>query len=307
MKILKYFYFFMVIIMLNTILVGQILASENVKFQHKEIRDLVKLVANAVRLIEVHGEKVFPDFRKKGSIWFNDKNYIFVDDMSGTEVVNPAFPQIEGKNIIDLQDKWGKYIVRDYLREVCTYGKNKKSGWFHYIWPNPMNGELSWKTTYVMKAISPVTKTEYVVGSGLYNVRMEKAFMIEAVEEASRLILTRGTTRAFEIIKSKGERFFYNDTYVFVSNKKGEELANPIFPEIRRNDVLTIQDMEKKFVFKELLEIAESKEGSGWFVSVWNSEDPENTVPNYKITYIKAITVNKELLIIGTSAPLEDF
>jgi signal transduction histidine kinase len=282
------------------------IGDDDVKFQYKETKDLMKVVESACKMIEIYGEKVFPEFRKKGSAWFNDNNYVFVDDMSGTEIVNPAFPDMEGKNIIDLQDKWGKYVVKDYLREVYKYGKNKKSGWFHYIWPNPKNGKLAWKSIYVMSAVSPTTKTEYVVGSGLYNLRMERAFMIEAVEDAAQTILKKGLKKGCDVIKSKAEEFFYKNTYVFVSNARAEELANPIFPEIDADNIWMIQDMERNYVYKEFLKIAKSKEGSGWFVSVWEPEH-KNDIPKYKITYIKSITIDNELLVLGTSAPLQDF
>jgi len=166
---------------------------------------------------------------------------------------------------------------------------------------------MSWKSTCVMLAKSPITQTEYVVGSGIYDLRMEKGFMVQAVEDAAKLILKKGTKKAFKLIESKGEEFFYKNTYVFVTNQKGDELANPVFPEIDRRDIWNIQDMERNFVFKEFVKIAKSKSGNGWFASAWPPDDPNSSIPKYVITYIKSIVVDKKMLITGTSVPLDDF
>ena len=296
---------FIVCILTNVAYAG----SGKVKFEYKETKDLVKFVNNAAELINLYGEVAFDEFRRKDGPWYKDNKYIFVDDMTGVEVVNPAFPNLEGKNIIDLQDKWGKFIVKDYIREVYKYGKNKPNGWFHYLWPRPDNGKLAWKTTYVARAVSPIgTKTEYVVGSGIYDMKMEKAFMADAVDDAVKVIQTKGKDKGLEMIKSKSEEFFYKNTYVFVTDEKGKELANTVFPflPVQPKDLWAIQDMERNYVFREFVKIAKN-EKSGWLVSVWTPEEKDLNIPVFRNTYIRGIRVNDELLIVGTTAILDKF
>jgi signal transduction histidine kinase len=308
MKLIKKFiiYISLFILPISFLIANEPPAPE--KYMHKETKDLVKFVEHAAELVSKYGEKSFDEFRAKNSMWFHDNTYIFIDDMTGVEVVNPAFPDMEGKNLIDIQDKWGKFIVRDYIREVYKYGKNQKSGWYHYLWPKPDTGEIAWKTSYIVRAVSPSTKKEYVVGSGIYNMKMEKAFMVSAVEDAVQLILKnkkgRGIQKAFDLIKSKSESFFYKNTYVFVTNEKGEELANPVFPQFRRKKIWDVEDAEKNPVFKDFIKVVK-RQGSGWFVSVWLPKEDGKPLL-YKHTYLKGITVDDKLLIIGTTAVLEE-
>jgi signal transduction histidine kinase len=53
--------------------------------------------------------------KKKDSKWYTGKTYVFVDDFNGTVLVNPASPEIEGKNLIDMKDAKGKTLVREFI------------------------------------------------------------------------------------------------------------------------------------------------------------------------------------------------
>ena len=57
--------------------------------------------------------------------------YIFVLDPNGLELVNPAFPSPEGRNVLDMKDTEGKFLVREMLQVVKTRG----AGWVNYICP----------------------------------------------------------------------------------------------------------------------------------------------------------------------------
>ncbi|MCP4481785.1 MAG: hypothetical protein GY817_03075 [bacterium] len=277
------------------------------KYMFKETQNLVKMVDTAVRLVEKYGEEVFPEFRKKGSKWFKGNQYIFIDDMAGTSIVNPAFPGLEGKNMIALQDVWGKYLVKDYIREVYKYGKNKHNGWFHYLWPKPKTGEISWKTTYIARATAP-NGTSYVIGAGDYNMRMEKEFLHDAVEDAVKVIKTHGLKNAINILESKDEEFFFNDTHVFVVTDKAEELANKVFPHLSQKQQANfwkIQDIERKYVFKEFYRTVKRKK-SGWVVATWAPKTNHENLPNYEYTYVKGLKIQDKFLIVGSSANFEN-
>ncbi len=274
------------------------------KLDFRDTKQIVKLVNAAAELIEIKGETAFDMFRVKNSIWYNKNLYIFVDDISGIEVVNPVLPALEGKNILDMQDKWGKYVVRDYIREVYRYGKNKSSGWYHYLWPDPTTGQTTWKTTYVVAVISP-SKMEYVVGIGMHNLKMEKAFMIDAVEDAGKLLQTQGKQKGLEIIKSKAEKYWYKDTFVFVTNEKGDELANPTFDDFgQKIDITTKKDLNDVLIFQDMVKIAKEKK-EGWLFTAWPSKIKDSPVPVIKQTYIKVFEINGESFIIGTTSPVE--
>lgn len=88
--------------------------------------------------------------------------YVFVDDLDGTELVNPAQPSLEGKNLLDLKDLRGKSVVRDQINIAMKKG----SGWHEYYWYPPGNNTSALKQAYIRKV--QFDGQTYIVGSGLY-------------------------------------------------------------------------------------------------------------------------------------------
>ena len=94
----------------------QYLSKLNVSYKYQETKDLVSFVRRASSLIEKKGEAAFEELRKKP--WFDNERYVFVDTLDGVEVLNPAFPKLEGTNLMNIKDSWGKMLVKNYIREV---------------------------------------------------------------------------------------------------------------------------------------------------------------------------------------------
>ena len=90
---------------------------------------------------------------------FHDRDlYPFVYDMTGNCVAHGARPALIGKNLIDLKDQDGKYLIR----EILDIANGSGSGWVDYKWPNPLTNKIEDKTSYVEKM------GDYVVGVGVY-------------------------------------------------------------------------------------------------------------------------------------------
>ena len=92
-------------------------------------------------------------------------------------------PEIEGRNEIDLKDINGKPIVRGIIGTVTTL-PGKKEGWYHYEWPVPGQLLPRWKSTCVRLVTAP-SGSNYVVAAGMYNDRMERAFVVDIVRMPS--------------------------------------------------------------------------------------------------------------------------
>jgi len=90
---------------------------------------------------------------------FNDRDlYPFVYKLDGTDcVAHGANPALVGKNLIDLKDQDGKFLIRE-LSGVATKG----SGWVDYKWPNPLTKLIEAKSSYVERM------GDYFVGVGVY-------------------------------------------------------------------------------------------------------------------------------------------
>lgn len=94
---------------------------------------VVDMVKNAVGQIEQHGPAAFSLFHNPTGPFLAKDAYIFVFDRKGVDLVNPAFPNLEGRNLLELKDTHGKQVIREMLEVVQTRG----SGWVDYMWPKP--------------------------------------------------------------------------------------------------------------------------------------------------------------------------
>jgi len=127
--------------------------------QEKQIKAMVD---KAAALVGKKGKDAFPEFKKKGGEWFKGDAYIFVGDMKGNLIVNAAFPELEGKNELELKDVTGKPIVKSFINLL----KTKDSGWVDYMWPKPGQSKPSKKSSYV-KRVKLGNEMIYV-GAGFY-------------------------------------------------------------------------------------------------------------------------------------------
>jgi len=90
---------------------------------------------------------------------FHDRDlYPFVYDLNGTCVAHGARPALIGKNLIDLKDQDGKYLIK----EILDIANGTGSGWVDYKWPNPLTNKIEDKTSYIEKM------GNYAVGVGVY-------------------------------------------------------------------------------------------------------------------------------------------
>jgi len=127
-----------------------------------EARQIEALVDKAVQLVNSKGRAAFAEFRKKDSEWFRDSTYIFIVDMEGTELFNAAFPQFEGKNVLDLKDKNGKAMNKAFIELL----RKQDAGWVDYMWPKPGTDHAAKKWTYIRRV--DIAGTPAGLGAGIY-------------------------------------------------------------------------------------------------------------------------------------------
>jgi cytochrome c len=90
---------------------------------------------------------------------FHDRDlYPFVYDLNGVNVAHGARPVLIGKNLIDLKDQDGVYLIQEMVKTA----KGPGSGWVNYKWPNPITNKIEDKTSYIEKM------GDYFVGVGAY-------------------------------------------------------------------------------------------------------------------------------------------
>ncbi len=123
---------------------------------------LVETVDKAAELLKKEGRQAFDTLRAKSGPFRYQDVYVFVHDRNGLELVNGAFPDLEGKNLLDLRDPTGKPIVQDTIRLLET----KDRAWMEYMWPRPGESEPSKKLSYFRRI--KVGDEDLYLGAGTY-------------------------------------------------------------------------------------------------------------------------------------------
>ena len=259
--------------------------------QFKQTKQVIALVKKAAEVLKREGPQAFSKFRQKNSEWFHGDSYVFVNDLKGKNLCHPAKPSMEGTNVIDLQDVDGK---RSSVMMLDAVSGKRAAGWVHYKWPRSEDAAPSWKSSYVVR-VKDRFGNEYLLGSGIYGAKVEKLFIVETVDEAARLIGKNGK-KAFPILRDKAERFRYMGVYVFVSDRKGNELVSGGFPELEGTNLWDFKDANGKLVIQYQIKMLEKKD-AGWNEYMWPK--PGETKPSKKLSYVRKVKTTDGFLYVG--------
>ena len=259
--------------------------------QRQDSGELVAFVDRAVALIEKKGETSFGRFRVADSEWFRGDLYIFVWGLDGMRYVYPPDPSGEGNNMRLLRDVSNKPIGEMF---IATAAEGEGRGWVHYQWPRPGGIFPAWKSTYIRRATAPSGES-YLVGAGLYNMRMEQPFLIALVESAARLLAREGRT-AFDRLKDSAGEYMFMDTYVFVIGRDGTELVNPAFPSLEGRKLLDYRDAAGKLLVREMIQRTQDGR-TAWVTYRWPR--PGQSDPAEKQAYVMRVRVDGEEMIVG--------
>ncbi|WP_420473355.1 cache domain-containing protein [Noviherbaspirillum sp. ST9] len=122
--------------------------------------EAVAMVKKAIAYMKENGkEKAFAEFGNPGNAAFHDRDlYIFVYDLNGNSVAHGNNPKMVGKNLLEMKDHDGKFIIKGFIDVANAKGK----GWVDYKWPNPVTKAVEQKSGYVEKV------DNLIVGSGVY-------------------------------------------------------------------------------------------------------------------------------------------
>ena len=258
--------------------------------KHKAATEQEQFVKRGAVLISEKGEKAFDSFRQKGSVWFHDDRYAFVWDMNGLRYVYPPDKKGEGEQVSGLKDVDDKPIG-ELMIKVASSQKGK--GWIHYRWTKPGERVPSWKSTYVMKVQSPSGKV-FIIGSGAYDMPVQKSFVVDAVDSAVKLLEHEGS-KAFDMLRDKRSQYLYQDTYVFVIADNGVELLNAAFPKLEGRNVLDYKDADGNYFVREFIDVAKNK-GHGWVNYQWPK--PGDVEKSQKSTYVRKAMVDGKMVVV---------
>ena len=264
------------------------------RYEQRQVWGLVTLVNAAAFQIQRQGDKAFPAFREPGR-WFDseDGRYLFIFDLAGNQVVNPAFPELEGVNRLDWRDTWGKPVFRMAIDKLSPEGENRSRWWTHYLWPRPGSSKPEWKSVYLVRAQAP-SGAFYIVASGLYGLTPERTFIEQLVADAADLVTRQGSA-AFELISSRDNPFVFGEVGVFVMDPEGIEQANSVFPDFIGRNLLDPSFPGHGEVRRQL-DFARDQ-GPGWITSRWPGIAGELAI------YLRRIEAGGKAWIVGGWMP----
>jgi len=252
---------------------------------------VVDLVKDAVEQIQRNDAEAFRLFHDPAGPFKVKDAYIFVIDFKGIELVNPGFPSLEGRNLMDLKDAQGKFLVREMFKVV----QDKGNGWVDYMWPKPGESVSTLKSTYVSKA--KVGDKWLLVGCGVYladaatsisNVHQMKAPELMTLVRDAAMVFEKRGEKAFPEFRKKGSRWFRNDTYFFVWTMDGTRTFHAANPEGEGINMSDFKDVLSRPMGRMILEAGASPGGEGWVHYMY--PEPGDIFPTWKSSFVKRVT-----------------
>ncbi len=140
------------------------------------------------------------------TIRYGNKDYFFTYDRSMTAIAHPD-AKFQGRNLIDLQDADGKYVLRE-IRDVAL---NQGSGFVEYRWVRLNEDKPSPKIGYVFH----YEPWDWIIGTGVYVDDIEAEAQQRLAAEQAQL------TTTFDDVQ------FSEDGFFFILDQSGTVVVAP--------------------------------------------------------------------------------
>ncbi len=267
------------------------------KYAYEDTKRLVALVQDAASLIEKKGRDAFKEFSIRGSKWLTDKHYLFVYDAGGTCVFHPVQPDLMGQNLKHFKDMEGKAVIA-LIVDVGKKPRPDASGWVFYLWEGPHHTYPVRKGSYIRKALAPDGKI-YLVGSGLYNMKIEEVFIEENVDKAAELIRRKGKEAAFRELRDHSCPLNVLDSYIEVIDAQGNVIVDPMYPHLKRKRNISLQrDYIGRYLFTEIKNALAHKDRSWIFYIKPNIKSGR---PEKHLMYIRKLKMGNEIFYVAAN------
>jgi PAS domain S-box-containing protein len=189
--------------------------------------------------------------------------YYFITRRSDSvNILQSSSPEMEGKNIGDLQDGSGKHFVRD----IITRLDREKEFFYNYLWAKPGAEGNQHKKVVFVKTFAPY---DWAVGTGLYVEDVEAQVQQMLLEQISAIRYGK-----------------YNNGYFFVGDWQGVNLAHGAQPELVGTDMWEAADSRGTKTTQQLIPLAKQDQG-GFVEFLWRKPDTGEERP--KIAYARAV------------------
>jgi len=120
-------------------------------------------VQSAVDLMMTEGKRLaFKEFLNPASRFSFKNTFIWVTDERGRALVDPAFPEKEGRDLTLFRDAIGRPVMKEIIDKL----RKDDEAWVQFLWPRPGAVATSRKLAYVKKV--RVGEETFLVGSDFF-------------------------------------------------------------------------------------------------------------------------------------------
>ena len=202
--------------------------------------EITKIIKNALRPIR------FKDGR----------GYFFINKIDGTNILQPIQPEMEGKNLWNLQDKNGLFLMREFTKII----KDSKKGFITWYWTKPQDSKKQYKKIGYIRYFEQL---DWYLGTGEYLVDFEDDIKEKLIKEIQQIRFGKN-----------GYIFIHQYDGLCLTHIKGENIGKYR---------LNVKDKKGNFVVKDVIDFA--KKGGG-FIEYIGTINPDTKLPAKKISYI---------------------
>jgi len=115
--------------------------------------------------------------------FFQGRGYVFISSLEGESILLPTNPELEGRSLIDSQDKNGVYVTRKLIEAVSS---PTKQGYTSYSWYEPDHPDVMEAKIAYARQFEPYS---WLIGSGDYIYQMEDQIRKEILARIKSLEL----------------------------------------------------------------------------------------------------------------------
>ncbi len=189
---------------------------------------------------------------------FNDgRGYFFIYGMDGRNLMHPIFPDLEGKNLLHVQDVRGSYPVKNYIDLM----KEKGEGFSRWWYPKPDIKDQEFEKIGYAKWFEPLN---FYIGTGEYIVNVE-----EDIKE--------------KLLRWISEVRFGESGYIFLLDQYGNTLAHYNKSKIDPNKY-SKDSPNKGPITQKMLTLAHNGGGYMQYISAFKPRTAEQAE---KLSFIK--------------------
>jgi PAS domain S-box-containing protein len=209
----------------------------------------------------------------------NGSGYYFATGLNGVEVLFADRPQMEGLNVLNMQDTRGQYVVKDLIEIAKQFGE----GFYEYHWTKPESvGNYFKKISFIKRFES----YEWFIGTGLYVDDVESQIKADLLSAISRIR-------------------FGKEGYIFINKLNGDALVSngKLFSGTKKLwEVFNDNPEKMKDIFEKEYNAALKPQGDYIYYSHIKLTNPNKESP--KVSFIYGIPEFQWL--VGAGVYLDD-